>query len=526
MGTRPTDLTEWRAGRQQQPTAPPQARLLPFSQEAEEAVLALALFRPDTIVDAAPVVKPADFSPRNGHIWHAILEVCAADQPVDVITVSERLTRQGLIGTVGGVARLLDLMAGAPSTQNAAVYAEIIAGYALRRRQIEQLDQLTETLYGGGKIDLDLIERAPAPFLVQPVYQCLVEPPPEPRQLVAGLFRAGEIVCVAAPRAIGKSWFGMQLAADLAQGHTKFLGRFWIGEPSKVLYLHFETDERGASSRWKGLFGGDGLIPANLLQSFARPTVRIVQVERRDGVETRREWRAELDHRLVAWVESERPDVIILDPWAAFFGGESNSNDQVQAAFKTLRPLCEKFGLAIVLIHHISGLKQSGTRTLEPEDLWRGATSLADAVAVRVTLLPHHTPATAKKAGLDAPSARRYVDVSFQSRNDREPAPMSLHRGNDNRWRDWEPETPGPDDDEEVGPSRSESLRADRRVLLGRALQKEGGVLASIRTAEAAAGCTYSVMDKAIKEGLSDGVIVRRLPSGYESGVDRSWWHK
>lgn len=520
-----TSLDEKR--RQKSELQPGSSRLLPHNIEAEESVLGAMLMNRNSIADASNMLEADDFyKPTYGNIFQAILRVHSEGTPADPITVADNLSRNGLLEMCGGSGALVGLQAGTPTSTNVAFYAEIVARDALARRKISALHEAIEIAYDGGSgIDpLQHLERLlPKPeqattFTVGRVAEHQANPLPEPRPICEGLFRAGEIVGIAAPRSIGKTWFALQLARDIANGNGSFLGTFKVDHPGKVLYCHYETDQRGASKRWAPLFGNN-TMPAALYQSFSRPTLQIVQIEKRIGDERRTEWRAELTGGLGEWIERERPDVVILDPWAAFFRGESNSNDQVQAGFAKLRAICEKTDCALVLIHHISGLKQGNGRTLEPEDLWRGATSLADAVAVRVTLTPHYTHTSASKAGLDAQSARRYVDVAFKTRNDREPANMSLVRDPETgRWSTWEPELSTAETAEEAAQDR----RAAHRVALCRAMVHYRGLIPSIRAGAHAADVSSAVMGKALVTAEAERIL-EKVKDGYRA-IGTDWW--
>ena len=67
-------------------------------------------------------------------------------------------------------------------------------------------------------------------------------------------------------------------------------------------------------------------------------------------------------------------------------------------------------GVAVVIVHHIG--KSNEVR--DPEDLWRGASRLADCASTRVTLLPHfRSKKDADDQDLNPVQARRYADELF-----------------------------------------------------------------------------------------------------------------
>jgi uncharacterized protein YjiS (DUF1127 family) len=72
-----------------------------------------------------------------------------------------------------------------------------------------------------------------------------------------------------------------------------------------------------------------------------------------------------------------------------------------------------RLGVAIIIVHHFG--KSLDVR--EPEDLWRGASRLADWASTRVTLRQHYTAKQAKDQGMTREQARRYADVLFLRRS-------------------------------------------------------------------------------------------------------------
>jgi hypothetical protein len=244
-------------------------------------------------------------------------------------------------------------------------------------------------------------------------------PPPEPPILIDGLLRVGELVVAGAPRASYKSWFAMNLAALLGRGEGLFLGTLPVRQSARVLLAQGELDEWGSWNRWRLLAGTTG-PPPGVAESFDRWRLRIVK-QRTSGRQEdgggggwSEEWHdAVLDGRLEATIAAERFDVLIIDPWAVYFAGNENDNDETEAALDKLRDLAMRYGLAIVVLHHLG----KGTEARDPEDLWRGASRLPDWASTRVTMLPHYTAKQAADQGMTRRQARRYIDVHFLRRS-------------------------------------------------------------------------------------------------------------
>jgi replicative DNA helicase len=105
--------------------------------DAEKSLLGALLLDKDIIVRVADVVRPADFyDERNGLVYSAILELYEDRQPVDLVTVTDKLSNLGKLEMVGGATKIAALTASTPSTAHAGQYAEIIANKATLRRLI------------------------------------------------------------------------------------------------------------------------------------------------------------------------------------------------------------------------------------------------------------------------------------------------------------------------------------------------------------------------------------------------------
>jgi hypothetical protein len=150
----------------------------------------------------------------------------------------------------------------------------------------------------------------------------------------------------------------------------------------------------------------------------------------------------ELDDRLERAIVELGIDIVVLDPWASYLGANENVNDEVEAALSALRRLSLKYGTTFIIVHHIR--KPSNGDTSEPEDLWRGASRLADWASTRVTMLPHFTIKQARELGMSRQDSRRHADIFFLRRG----LPVddiSVRRDMNGWWRLWDPDDSGPE---------------------------------------------------------------------------------
>jgi len=253
----------------------------------------------------------------------------------------------------------------------------------------------------------------PNPWRVFSVAKLLRNPPSPPPELIDGFLRKRDRAVLAAPRSSGKSWFVMQLAEQLARGAGDFLG-FPVNQPSNVLIVHGETTSAFSAQRWQMLTGGDA--PQGLFETYGPYGVEVI--ERRvshwdhDAKETisdriyHTRWHGDLE----LLIDGLEIDVLIIDPWATFFRGDENSNNETEQALAHIAALQQKYGLTVVIVHHFG--KQFGKqRGSETEDSWRGASRLADWASLRITLTPSK-PADHQSRN----DARRRATVSFLTR--------------------------------------------------------------------------------------------------------------
>lgn len=112
---------------------------LPWSPEAEQSVLGAVLISPDALLALAECRLQAAhfFDVRHRDIWSAVEGIAATRQPIDVVTVFERLQSLGKAEACGGLAYLNGLAECVPSAANVARHADIVIGKATRRAIVE-----------------------------------------------------------------------------------------------------------------------------------------------------------------------------------------------------------------------------------------------------------------------------------------------------------------------------------------------------------------------------------------------------
>src|SRR4030042_6032966 len=128
-----------------------QAQPVPHNREAEEAVLGSVLVNTEVYYDVAHFLSADDFFlHRNRWIWEAFPSLQEQRLPIDILTVSEELERQGRLQDAGGPAYLTTLISNVPSSVHAEAYGRMVEEAATRRRLLEAANQIARLAFQSG----------------------------------------------------------------------------------------------------------------------------------------------------------------------------------------------------------------------------------------------------------------------------------------------------------------------------------------------------------------------------------------
>lgn len=135
----------------------------PQSVEFETSVLGSIIIDPDAITKVADVVRPVDFyDDRHRSIYEACLRLYDQNSPIDVLTLSEELRKEGLLQEVGGGAYLTRLTNLVPSSANVEQYASVVASKSVRRRLITASNEISRIGHDDKHTIAELVELAEA----------------------------------------------------------------------------------------------------------------------------------------------------------------------------------------------------------------------------------------------------------------------------------------------------------------------------------------------------------------------------
>lgn len=141
-------------------TASPVAKIPPQNIDAEESLLGALLIDKDAIVNIVEFLRPEHFyrSEQNGQIYNAIVELNEKREPIDIVTVTEKLRQKDLLDRVGGPAYLTELVNKVPTAAHVESYARIIKEHSMRRSLIAQSTRFVEAGYDEIKSISEILE--------------------------------------------------------------------------------------------------------------------------------------------------------------------------------------------------------------------------------------------------------------------------------------------------------------------------------------------------------------------------------
>ncbi len=117
----------------------------PHSIEAEQSLLGALMLNPKAWFDVADMISQDDFYRRPHQLlWHTFASLAMEGQPVDGVTVAERLKTAGALEDAGGLAYLAELAENTPAASNVRAYARIVRDRATIRRLIEAANHIVE----------------------------------------------------------------------------------------------------------------------------------------------------------------------------------------------------------------------------------------------------------------------------------------------------------------------------------------------------------------------------------------------
>jgi len=252
-------------------------RIPPHNEEAEKAVLGSLLIDPQRMSDIVDLLRPEDFfNQRNGLIFEALVHLNDRAEPVDFISVGERLRAKQALEKCGGRAYLLELTSVVASSAHLKHHAILVNQTATLRSLIQEATGIVQRAYetrpDGENVRNLIDESEHAIFKISderssgdadPIASVLHETmkridSSSNRRGLVGLtsgyydldemtsgFSGGELIIIAARPSMGKTAFVLNIIDHAASSNPE-----WMEDgPPVVLFFSLEMGKQSVVSR-------------------------------------------------------------------------------------------------------------------------------------------------------------------------------------------------------------------------------------------------------------------------------------
>lgn len=136
-------------------------KLPPQSIEAEKSLLGCLLLDKDTIFRVADFLTPQDFyRATHREIYNTCLELFQKGEPIDILSVSNRLKEKNVLDEIGGNSYLTDLVNSVPTSIHALSYARIIHRKRILRDLISASQEIGQMAYNESEDINVLLDKA------------------------------------------------------------------------------------------------------------------------------------------------------------------------------------------------------------------------------------------------------------------------------------------------------------------------------------------------------------------------------
>jgi replicative DNA helicase len=121
-------------------------KMQPHSIEAEQSVLGGLLLADDSWDAVAELLSSGDFyRPDHRLIYQVMSRLVGDSEPIDVITVADKLEAQGELEAAGGLAYLAELAKNTPSASNIRAYASVVRERSSLRHLIQAAQDIADS---------------------------------------------------------------------------------------------------------------------------------------------------------------------------------------------------------------------------------------------------------------------------------------------------------------------------------------------------------------------------------------------
>jgi len=357
-------------------------RVMPNSLEAEQSVIGSMIMDKDAIVTAMEMLHKDDFYHlQYGILFDAMVELYSAGQPVDLVTLQNKLKEKDVPKEVSSLEFVRELVTAVPTSANIKYYATIVSENAVKRRLIRITEGIENECYAGkeslesvlDKTEKDvfalLSSRSGGDFV--PIRQVVmnalekIEKASKMSGTVTGIptgfidldyrtagLQPSDLILVAARPSMGKTAFVLNIAQYVAFHEAKSVAIFSL-EMSKeqlvnrLFSLESRVDAQAlrtgnlSDADWEKLVEGAGIIGDSKLIIDDTPGISISELRSKCR-------KYKLEHGL---------DIIIIDYLQLMTGsgrGTESRQQEISDISRSLKALARELNVPVVALSQLS----------------------------------------------------------------------------------------------------------------------------------------------------------------------------
>lgn len=135
-------------------------KMPPQAPELEEAILGALMLEKDALSQVIEILKPEVFyKDAHSEIYQAIRELFEDSEPVDILTVTNRLRKKGKLEFVGGAYYITSLTSKVNSSANIEYHARLIIEMAIKRALIRISSEIQKDAYDDSTDVFELLDK-------------------------------------------------------------------------------------------------------------------------------------------------------------------------------------------------------------------------------------------------------------------------------------------------------------------------------------------------------------------------------
>ena len=125
-------------------------RVMPNSLEAEQSVIGSMIMDQDAIVTAMEILLQEDFYHKQyGILFDAMIELYSSGQPVDLVTLQNKLREKDVPQEVSSLEFVGELVRAVPTSANVKYYCNIVKENSMKRKLIRVTEEIENECYAG-----------------------------------------------------------------------------------------------------------------------------------------------------------------------------------------------------------------------------------------------------------------------------------------------------------------------------------------------------------------------------------------